>query len=483
MVVQPDIAYRALRARDRRFDGLFFVGVTTTGIYCRPICTARLPGRDRCVFFPRAVDAERGGYRACFRCRPELAPGNAPSDSISRLVRTAVSRVEAGCLNEGSLDDLSRELGVSGRHLRRAMEAELGTSPVELAQSRRLALAKQLLQDTSLPVTDVAFSSGFSSVRRFNALFSQRFGQTPSSLRRGRPARSHEALTLRLDYRPPFDWAGVLVFLNARATPGVESVEGGAYRRTARLGDRVGWISVRTDVARHRLEADVSLSLAPVLMTVVARLRGLFDLDAHPQAIAEHLGRDPQLSALVRRRPGLRVAGAFDGFETAVRAILGQQVSVRGATTLMGRFVARFGSPLATPVDGLTHVSPSADAVAALTEREVASIGIPGARARTLLSLARAVADGTLRLGRGEDPAAMAERLLELPGIGPWTAQYVAMRALGWPDAFPGSDLGIRKALGGRSPAAIEEMSQAWRPWRAYAAGHLWASLADGVAR
>jgi AraC family transcriptional regulator of adaptative response / DNA-3-methyladenine glycosylase II len=480
--LETDSCYRALSARDRRFDGLFFVGVSTTGIYCRPVCTAKTPRQERCAFYRTAAEAERAGFRACLLCRPELAPGSAPVDSVPRLVAAAVSRIEGGFLNESSIEELAAELGVTDRHLRRAMETELGVSPVELAQSRRLALAKQLLQDTALPLAEVAFASGFQSVRRFNALFQSRFGRAPSSLRReSDEAEASRSLVLRLDYRPPLDWEQLLRFLRGRAIPGVEHVGDSEYRRTVRLGGTRGWLTVRHDGKRPALLAEVSLSLAGVLMPVAARLRTLFDLDAQPTVIAECLGRDPLLAKQVQAHPGLRVLGAFDPFEMTVRAILGQQVSVRAATTLSGRLVARFGEPLDTPHAETSRLFPSPETLAALTEDDVATLGLPGARARSLLAVARAVAEGSVRLDRHADVEATMAALEELPGIGPWTAHYVAMRALRWPDAFPASDLGIRKALGGLSAKETAERAEAWRPWRAYAAVHLWTSLSEGA--
>ncbi len=492
MPLDPDTCHRALSARDRRFDGLFFVGVTSTGIYCRPICTARTPRRDRCVFFACAAEAEAEGFRGCLLCRPEVAPGPgaggpAPVDATAALVQAAVSRIEAGALNEGSLDDLAAGLGVSGRHLRRAVTGALGVSPVALAQSRRLALAKHLLHESALPLGEVALSAGFGSLRRFNALFRARFGRAPSAVRRAlaRPpgeGREAEAISLRLDFRPPLDWPALLAFLAARATAGVEEVHlaAGAWRRTVRLGRHAGWVEVTADPDRPALRARASLSLAGALMPLTARLRALFDLDARPDAVAAHLGRDRRLAAALRRHPGLRVPGAFDGFEAAVRVVLGQQVTVKAATTVSGRLVAALGEPLATPFAGLTRLSPGPEAVAAAGEDRVAALGMPGARARTLLALGRAAADGSVSLERGAAPASLAA-LQALPGVGAWTAQVVAMRALGDPDAFPASDLAVLKALGTTSPREAEARSARWRPWRSYAVVHLWTGLAEAA--
>jgi AraC family transcriptional regulator of adaptative response / DNA-3-methyladenine glycosylase II len=477
MKLDADACYRALTARDGRFDGLFFVAVRTTGIYCRPVCRARTPGKDRCVFYRTAAEAERDGFRACFRCRPELAPGSAPIESVPRLVREAIARIDAGALNESDVDGLARQLGVSGRHLRRAMIAELGVSPVELAQTRRIGLAKHLLHDTSMPVSDVAFASGFRSIRRFNALFRTRFGCAPNTLRRTqRRSPSAEAITLTLDYRAPYDWPAMLAFLAARATPAVEAVRGDSYLRTVHLANLRGWISVAPISDRHALRAEISLSLASALMPLVARLRRLFDLDARPELIARQLGIDPDLGPRVRARPGLRVPGAFDGFETAARAVLGQQVSVGAATTLAGRVVATLGEAVETPHPELTRLWPTADRIARTPADALSGLGILPARTQTLRALASAASRGDLALSPSVDVPRALEQLEALPGIGPWTAQYVAMRALGWPDAFPESDLGIRRALGGVSAAEVRRRSEHWRPWRAYAAMQLWVS-------
>ncbi|MGO9709281.1 MAG: AlkA N-terminal domain-containing protein [Polyangiaceae bacterium] len=482
--LDSDACYRALTARDARFDGLFFVGVTTTGIYCRPVCPARTPGRARCRFFPSAAIAEQGGFRACFRCRPELAPGGARVDAISTIVASAVARIDEGALGDGSLEALARDLGVTSRHLRRAMHAELGISPIELAQSRRLALAKQLLHDTPLSMTEIALSSGFGSIRRFNAAFRSRFGRAPTEVRRTMTAAAGsrgDSFPLTLGYRPPIDWRALLGFLRPRVTPGVERVEGETYLRTVRLGKHSGWVAVGANAegaTRRTLRADVSLSLAPVLPLLVARLRRLFDLDAHPAAVAAHLGEDDVLGPRVKKRPGLRVPGAVDGFEIGVRAILGQQVSVSAATTFAGRLAATFGDRVVTPHAGLDRAFPTAARLARASERELASIGLTRARASSLGAFARAVVGGDVRVdGKGDAAQAVAD-LERLPGIGPWTAAYVAMRALGAPDAFPDGDLALRRALGDVSSREAGALAERWRPWRSYAAMHLWTSLA-----
>lgn len=473
-MLDPSTCFDALSSRDPSFDGRFFVGVRTTGVYCRPVCPARTPRRDRCDFFARAVEAERAGYRACFRCRPELAPGAGVVDAVPRLVAGAVARIDEGCLNSASVDDLAASLGVTARHLRRAVATELGVSVVDLAQSRRMALATQLLQDSWLSVAEVASAAGFGSARQFNALFRARFGRPPSALRRASGGTAAGLLVLRLDYRPPLDWDAMVEFLAGRCTAGVEQIEGGAYRRTVRLGTRTGWVSVTRDPARHALRVEGSVSLAPDLLPLLARLRALFDLDAHPGAVAAALRRDPVLAPSVRLNPGLRVNGAFDGFESAVRVVLGQQVSVKAATTVAGRVAAALGDRVETPFPGLDRLPPTPEAVLAAGEDRLARIGMPGARARTLIALANAVISGRLALHRGADHEQVRDRMLALPGVGPWTANLVAMRALGAPDAFPAGDLGVLRALGTKSAQDAEVRAEAWRPWRAYAAMHLW---------
>jgi AraC family transcriptional regulator of adaptative response / DNA-3-methyladenine glycosylase II len=513
MMLDPEICDRALAARDVRFDGVFFVAITTTGIYCRPVCPARVTRHERRRFFATAAGAERAGFRPCLRCRPELAPGLAAVDAVPRLAQAAALRIAGGALNGRGVDALARELGVSGRQLRRALERELGASPVELAQTHRLLLAKRLLTDTSLPIARVAFASGFQSVRRFNALFRARYRLNPSALRpratgAGReisrqPAggRSSSALaddgevvTLTLAYRPPLAWEALLAFLGARATPGVELVEGGRYGRTLRIDGHAGAVFIeRAERGPARatrgaarpadaLRVQLSASLLPALMPLLARLRHLFDLDADPAAVEAHLAHGG-LAALVRGTPGLRVPGAVDGFDLAVRAVLGQQVSVKAATTLAGRVAAAFGEPLDGGHPALTHLAATPERIADATVPQLAALGLTRSRAHSILTLARAVADGALRLAPGGNVAATTRQLTALPGIGEWTAQYVAMRALRWPDAFPAADLALRRAWSGASAAQLARDAERWRPWRAYAAVHLWAGQAGAATR
>jgi AraC family transcriptional regulator of adaptative response / DNA-3-methyladenine glycosylase II len=476
MPLDPEACYRAVLARDARFDGLFFVGVKTTGVYCRPICPARTPGRDRCLFFRRAAEAEAAGFRSCFRCRPELAPGAAPVDALSRVVAAALRLIEEGALSDGTtIDELASSLGVSDRHLRRAMQAELGVSPLALAESRRLALARQLIVDSALPMTEVAFASGYRSVRRFNAAVRARYGRAPGAMRRGRAdgRAASDTVTVTLQYRPPYDWNAMLGYLGAHALAGVELVRDGVYLRTAAVGAHRGWLAVAADPDRPALRATISTSLLGGLPTIVARLRRLFDLDARPAAIAAHLARDRRLARHVRARPGLRVTGAFDPFEAAARAIVGQQVSVAAGRTLGARLAERVGQPIATPYPELARLFPDAAAVAGAAPGELGRLGLPQCRLATLRAFARAVSSGEMALDALR-PAELVDQVIALPGVGPWTAHCLAMRGLGWPDAFPEDDLVLRRALGGISGRQARALAERWRPWRAYGATHLW---------
>lgn len=471
--------YSALASRDPRFDGVFYVGVTSTGIYCRPVCTARTPKAANCRFFDSAEAAEKASFRPCLRCRPELAPGLAPVDDARRVASLIVQRIDEGMLDDGAgLEQVAARFGWSSRQIRRIVQKELGVSPIELVLTRRLLLAKQLLTETALPITAVAFASGFSSLRRFNDAFGRRYGMPPTRFRQAADAAAaplhDQPFTLQLTYRPPFDWAGMLRFLGARALAGVEAVRDGEYLRTARLGAHAGWIRVRHAPDRRALLVELTPSLTPALPALLGRLRHLFDLSARPDVIAAQLARDPLLAGPVARNPGLRVPGAFDGFELVVRAILGQQVTVRGATTLAGRFAAALGEPLATPHPALTRLAPTAERVAAASVEELAALGIVRARARSIVAVAQEIAAGRLALEPGAAPEPVIGALVALPGIGPWTAHYVAMRALRWPDAFPKEDVVLRRRLGGASAAQADERSQAWRPWRSYATLHLW---------
>ncbi len=469
-------------ARDPRFDGVFFVGVHTTGVYCRPICPARTPGRTRCAFFASPAQAEHAGFRACFRCRPELAPNAAAetpasTDAIDALVERVAHRINEGALNDRSIDELATELGVSARHLRRATESRLGVSPVELAQTRRLALAKQLLQDTALPITAIAFAAGFGSVRRFNAMFSEKMGTPPSEIRRKHAAAASETITLRLDYRPPYDWSRFLGFLRGRAIPGVERVGEREYRRVVHIAGKVGEIAVTPARDRDALELALAPALLPVVMPLVARVRRMFDLDARPDLIDRQLGRDALLAPMIAARPGLRLPGAIDPFEASIRALLGQQVSVAAATTLAGRFAAQFGTRIAD--SELCFRFPTPEEVASAGPDRIVKVGMPMARAHAIHGFALALATNAISLDHAAELEPFVAQLCELKGIGPWTAHYLAMRALHIPDAFPASDLGIQKALRRTGPKAAEARAHAWRPYRSYAVMHLWTSLSE----
>jgi AraC family transcriptional regulator of adaptative response / DNA-3-methyladenine glycosylase II len=476
MLLNPDICYRAMSARDTRFDGRFFVAVSSTRIYCRPICTVKPPKRENCKFFPSAAAAEDAGYRPCLRCRPELAPGNASVDAVQRIAQAAARLIEDGAVNDAGTETVALRLGITDRHLRRVFQSEFGVAPIAFAQTQRLLLAKRLLTDTRLPVTEVAFASGFGSVRRFNTLFKERYRFNPTRLRKTAAlVAPADALNFELSYRPPYDWDALIAFLGARTISGVEAIDGQSYRRTVRLstGDREhrGWIEVAPVKPKHALRVTISTSLAKTLPAVLARVKDLTDLSCHPTDVAQVLG------TLATRHPGLRVPGAFDGFELAVRAILGQQITVAAARTLAGRFAATFGVKIETPFAGLTTLFPLPCEVAELKVGQIAKCGIISARARSILALARALSEGELTLAPGNNIEAAIDKLQSLPGIGEWTAQYIAMRALAWPDAFPHTDFGVMKALGEKNPKRVLAIAEAWRPWRAYAVVHLWQSL------
>ncbi len=472
-----DIYARALGAHDARFDGRFFVGITTTGIYCRPVCPSREALADHRRFFESAASAERAGYRPCLRCRPELAPGFAVIDAVPRLARVAAHRIGAGALNGHGVADLARELGVSERHLRRALERELGVSPVELAQTHRLLLAKRLLADTSLPVTRIAYASGFQSLRRFNSVFRERYRLSPSALRRtprssdlsahrGRGSGpATDLVRLTLAYRPPFAWNELTMLLQRNALPAVEVVHGGRYGRTVHLEGRSGVVFAEDAAARSHLNVEVSPSLLPVLMPLLARLRHLFDLDAEPMVIDAHLEQGG-LGKLVAQRRGVRTPGALDGFEVTLRALL-------TGSALARRVVWALGDRLDTGIPALTRLAPNAERVADAGATRLTALGVPRRRADVIASVAHAIADGTLRLEPNSDVIATRRALMEIAGIGDRLATTIVSRALHWPDAFPTADRVLQHAAGASSPSALRARAEQWRPWRAYAAQHL----------
>jgi AraC family transcriptional regulator, regulatory protein of adaptative response / DNA-3-methyladenine glycosylase II len=476
--LNSDQCYQAVLTRDARFDGRFFVAVRSTRIYCRPICRVKTPMRKNCQFYSNAAAAEVAGFRPCKRCRPELAPGNSLMEVSSQLARSAAYYINQDFLADHSLADLADKLGVTDRQMRRVFHDEFGVSPVEFWQTQRLLLAKQLLTDSTMPVTSVAFASGFQSLRRFNALLKERYRLTPTELRKQQKKQLPENFTefpFRLNYRPPLDWDRLLGFLSQRVIPQVEAVQDGIYLRTVHVNrqDRefVGHIEVRHDAADRLLSVRLSDTLLPVCAIVLERVKRLFDLHADPVTI------DAALGVLGTKRPGLRVPGSFDGFEMSVRTILGQQVSVAAARTLASRLALRFGTKIETSVPSLTHLFPTPQRLASVTVDQIGKLGITGQRAKTLIALSQAISKGDLRLEPGNRVEDTFEALHKIPGIGEWTAQYIAMRALSWPDAFPHTDLGIKKALGINNPKDILKLAEQWRPWRAYATLHLWHNL------
>jgi AraC family transcriptional regulator of adaptative response / DNA-3-methyladenine glycosylase II len=478
-----DRYYSALRAHDARFDGRVFVGVTSTGIYCRPVCRVRTPKRSNCRFFRHAAAAEQAGFRPCLRCRPELAPGLSLVDSSQVLAGRAARMIEQGA-SDGEdlyLPDVAKRLGVTDRHLRRIFQDVHGVSPLDFLITRRLLLAKQLLTDTPLPVTQVALASGFASVRRFNAAFLARYRLSPTALRRqGRAKSAPELVTLRLAYRPPYDVAGVLRFFAARALPGVDVVDGSTLRRTLALNYQgqplAGWLAAHFVPSRNEVALRLAPALLPALGAILHRLRQALDLDADPALIDPTLASVPATGS-ARARPGIRVPGGMDGFEIAVRAIIGQQVSVAAARTLTLRLVERFGAELQTPFPDLRRLFPDAATLAEARPDVIGKLGIVKQRVRALQALAAAVTEGRIALHRGAPLTATMDALRALPGIGEWTTELIAMRALAWPDAFPASDIGVLNALGTRDIRHVKALAEAWRPWRSYAVIRLWQTL------
>jgi AraC family transcriptional regulator, regulatory protein of adaptative response / DNA-3-methyladenine glycosylase II len=484
MDMDDNACYRAIETRDHRFDGRLFVAVTTTRIYCRPFCPAPTPKRQNVRFFPTAAAAQEAGFRPCLRCRPETSPDLAFWRGSSNTVSRALGLIEAGALDNAGVEALADRLGIGERQLRRLFRQHLGASPISIAQTRRILLAKQLIQDTRLPMTEVASAAGFGSIRRFNETFQQLYRRAPKTLRRtgvsDESVGTTGAVTVKLGYRPPYDWDGILAFLRARAIPGIELVSSNRYARTIAIGDERGVLIVEP-AEKNCLRATVRLANLKALPTIIARVRRVFDLAADPVAIGAHLSQDSALAPHVAARPGLRVPGAWDGFELAVRAILGQQITVSAATLLAGKLVAAYGEKLVDPAafdQGLTHVFPTPQQ---LTAVDLAAIGMPNARRLALSSLAAAVVADPLIFGARRSLEEAIAQLRSLPGIGEWTAQYIAMRELREPDAFPAADIGLLRAMRDArdvrpSPAALLGHAERWRPWRAYAALHLWAS-------
>jgi AraC family transcriptional regulator of adaptative response / DNA-3-methyladenine glycosylase II len=480
-----EICYRALLTRDSRFDGRLFVGVSSTGIYCRPICPARTPKREHCRFFPSAAAAQSAGYRPCLRCRPELSPDAAAWRGTSNTVSRALSLIAEGALDgdDSGVTRLADRLGIGERQLRRLFDQHLGVPPVVVAQTRRVLFAKQLIQETALSMVQVASIAGFGSVRRFNDAFRRLYGRAPRELRGHRRAAAPSAVTLRLGYRAPYDWDAMVSFLAARAVDGVELVENGRYLRTFAIDQSTGSIEVAT--GKNCLLATIRSSDVRALLTIVARIRGLFDLDANVQAIADHLRSDAVLAPLIARRPGLRAPGAWDGFELAVRTVLGQQISVAAARHLASRLVDLAGAQTTAAITGHERLVRRFPTPAQLASADLSTLGMPRARRHALQALAQAVVANPGLLDTTGRAADITARLRALPGFGPWTVEYWSLRGLRDSDAFPAGDAGLLRstavAKGPRlSPGSLLARAEAWRPWRAYAAQHLWMADIDG---
>lgn len=483
MTEQDHALYEAFKAKDVRFDGRFFVGISSTGIYCRPICWARQAKRSSCTFFSSAAEAEQAGYRPCLLCRPELAPGNSLVDASSVLARKAARLLEENCSSGQSLEALAVKLGCTGRHLRRVFMEEYHVSLVRYAQTCRLLLAKNLLTDTDLSVLDVAMAAGFGSLRRLNDLFQKEYKLSPTTLRKkAAEGKTHSGeITVGLGYRPPYRWEEMLDFLAARAIPGIERIKNDAYMRTVHLTDKLGkphdgWIKITHRKQKNRLDVTLSDTLIPVLSQVLSRVRRLFDLYCDPDVIYE------TLQEMNRLRPGLcvpgtRLPGCFEPFEMSVRAILGQQITVKAASTLAGRIVENLGHPVETGADGLTHTFPTAEDIAVLGDEVKERLGVLGvitARSMCILDLANALIENKIILDQSADPEQEMTKLRTIKGIGNWTAQYIAMRTMGWPDAFLETDIGVKHALPGYSQKEMLELAERWRPWRSYAVISLW---------
>ena len=473
MKVDWEAFKRARKARDPRFDGKFFVASTTTKIYCRPSCNVPMVKDKYVRYFPNAAAATEAGYRPCLRCRPECAPGTPGWLGTSSTVARALRLIEEAGLEDGGVESLAERLGIGSRHLRRLFLRHLGATPSSVAHTRRLHFAKKLIDETNLPMHQIALASGFGCVRRFNAAFRKTYKRTPTHIRRlakQTAPHSDDEYSFRLRFRPPYQPERMLAFIAARAIPGVEVVEGGTYRRSITLGRRHGWFEVSFDLNGHALLLRVGFPDPHWLFHIVERVRVMFDLNADWMAIASILLDDPELASWIAAAPGLRVPGCWSGFELATRAVLGQQITVKAATTLAGRIVQAFGKPCAL-APGITHLFPTPEILA---EADLSRVGVTAARAATIRCLARAARDGELTFQGVVDTADFQNRLRQIPGIGEWTAQYIVMRGLSEPDAFPVGDVGLLRASLLKSHRELERHAEAWRPWRAYAAMYLW---------
>lgn len=479
----PDtrICERARLARDARFDGLFFTAVTSTGIYCRPVCPAPAPKPRNVRYYANAASAAAAGFRPCLRCRPELSPDAIQHRYHDKWVGAALELIADGELHAGSVETLAGKIGLSTRQLRRLFLQTVGVTPKAVHTNRRLLLAKQLLTETALPMTQVALAAGFNSLRRFNAAFSESCGMAPGAIRRQSGIAAGDSLTLRLAYRPPFDFALMLAFLGKRAIPGVERVTATSYERVLGPARQSSWFRLTADARKPELLLEITTADPRTIPGIVQRTRRMLDLDADMRPVHATLASHPLLKTGIKRRPGLRVPGCWDPFELAVRAVLGQQVSVAAATTLTRRLVERYGKSRHAAPAGLERLFPTAEQIA---EATLTDIGLPKARAETLRGLARAVLAGAVDFHVGQDLEEFVASLTRLRGIGPWTAQYIAMRALRHPDAFPAGDLVVQQVLGGErrlSEREAEATSSDWRPWRAYAVLHLWHLAGDAA--
>jgi AraC family transcriptional regulator of adaptative response / DNA-3-methyladenine glycosylase II len=484
-MLQNEIYERARLARDARFDGQFYVGVKTTGIYCRPICPANAPKSENVTFYPSAAAAGEAGFRPCLRCRPECAPGTPAWSGTSTTVRRGLRLISGGALDDGNVETLADRLGVTSRHLRRLFSQHLGASPLAVAHTQRLHFAKRLIDETTLPMQHISLAAGYGSIRRFNDAFQKTYGRPPRELRRAGEdtdtAIRTASLTVRLPYRSPFDWQNMLDFFSARATPGVELVSGNTYLRTLSTNGDHGVVEIRPDGRDGYLSLTLKSVSTNALFETVQSAREVFDLDAPVDEINATLGKDKVLRKTLKKFPGVRVPGAWDGFELTIRAILGQQISVKAATTIAGRIATRYGEPLNSDPEhenpGLTRIFPTPER---LVRARFNNIGIVSSRADTMRQVAKAVLAGDIDFDTAQDPDEFCESLKSIRGIGDWTAQYVAMRVLKNPDAFPGSDLGLIKAIrypDRVTPKELESLADEWRPWRAYAALLLWSSL------
>ncbi|MBP6950931.1 MAG: helix-turn-helix domain-containing protein [Alphaproteobacteria bacterium] len=478
MLLNKEQCYKAVRSHDLRFDGHFFFGVNATGIYCRPICIARPPKFENCQFFSTAAAAEVAGFRPCLRCRPEQAPGNTRSALITKITQKAMNWIEEGFLNEAKIKELAEKLGVTDRYLRRIFHTELGVSPIAFAQTQRLLLSKRLLIDTTLPITEIAFASGFNSLRRFNVLFKTRYGVNPTSFRRSIATQeSVDSLAFDLSYQPPLDWQVLLNFLKEKAIPRSEEIYKGTYRRIVRLKQKgkwhVGWIAVEIVPSLSVLRVIIDIKLAHVILLVLKRVKLLFDLTCSLEKII------PALGPLAEDHPGLRAPGAFDGFEIAVRAILSQHVAINETQALAERIITYFGEFHPTPFPKVTYAFPSPERLSAASLDEFNALEIPHNKAQAIILLAQAIIDKSLILTPNADVSRDLERLRLLPNIDERTIQYIIMRALSWPDAFPYNDRELMKALEIRSPNVAQELTKTWQPWRSYAAMHLWFKLTE----